>query len=153
MDGQLVLYKPPTLQKEINLPEIPDAWEDILLETKQDPVVLSPSTVLTTSVQVPLSSKYDINIEVLLTYRYGVIAEQKYNSDKEQECEICLEPMKDTYVLKYPCRSRAPYDDKQHVFHRNCIITQILMESKKGMLFNNADRCPSCSTMLPRQKN
>ncbi|AYV75663.1 MAG: hypothetical protein Terrestrivirus2_171 [Terrestrivirus sp.] len=139
MDGQIVLYKPTTLPEEINLPEIPDAWEDILLETKS-------------SIQVPLSSKRDIDIEVLLTYRCGVVAEQKYNSDKEQECEICLEPMKDTYVLKYPCRSKAPYDDKQHVFHRNCILTQILMESKKGVLFNNADRCPSCSTMLPRQK-
>lgn len=53
--------------------------------------------------------------EILLTYRYNCIAYKQYN--KEEECEICKDSMKDKYVIQLGCN---------HIFHRNCILNSIL---------------------------
>jgi hypothetical protein len=90
--------------------------------------------------QIKLNSSLDILIETILTYKYNVTPYENYlqeedtNMEDEILCSICLEPLKNTYVLQYPC-------DTSHIFHRNCIISHILNKINKN---NKSNNCPIC---------
>ena len=92
--------------------------------------------------QISLESEYDILAEVILTTYYDVCC-IKYQ--EETNCCICLESLKDTYCLIYPCVDR-------HTFHRNCILTYVLNEVKKSTLVTNCDRCPDYMELLQKQQ-
>ena len=78
-------------------------------------------------VQVPLNSKYDIIAELGLIIKLGITAHEKWHED--ENCAICIDPMKDQYVLSYPCTA-------SHTFHRNCVLTNLLHHGRVN--------CPSC---------
>lgn len=58
--------------------------------------------------------KNDIFVQVLLLYKYGFKQYEKYV--KDTRCNICLDTMKDTYVLETGCG---------HPFHRKCLMQNI----------------------------
>lgn len=88
---------------------------------------------------IELKSKYDIIAEIMLTYKYDVDAIESFN--EESDCIICMESMNGTYVLKYPCKC---------VFHRNCVLSHVLIELKSNNLFSKIDVCPVCKIALKR---
>ncbi|AYV78333.1 MAG: hypothetical protein Edafosvirus10_8 [Edafosvirus sp.] len=73
----------------------------------------------------PLEFQDDILLEVVLTSKYGWLNIGRYY--QIDDCQICLECLKDTYVLILPC---------DHVFHKNCILKNIV-EYKRY-------KCPQC---------
>ena len=84
-------------------------------------------TVSTSFQQVPLNSKDDIVAELILIMQHGFKVYSKY--DKDGQCQICLDDLLNQYVFEYPC-------NKNHAFHRNCLLTNMLNYKKFS--------CPSC---------
>jgi hypothetical protein len=80
-------------------------------------------------IQIPLNSKDDIVVEILLIIHHGLNVYSKYN--KDETCDICLDSLLNQYVLQYPCNIK-------HTFHRNCLLTNILNYTKIS--------CPTCGT-------
>lgn len=68
----------------------------------------------------------EIEIELLLLMKYGWKQHPNYNYEKI--CDICMEDMKDKYVLETECH---------HSYHRECIMITF---TDYGFL-----KCPSCS--------
>lgn len=93
---------------------------------------------------IPLKYKYDILAEVLLTYKYGCTATDKY--DKDEECAVCYDNMKDTYTITLSCGDK-------HTFHRNCVLTMIQMEQTKNYLSRSANKCPACFDLMKKNPN
>ncbi len=85
---------------------------------------------------IPLNSQYDILIEMLLIFKHNIVAHGKYNGIVT-DCVICSDPLHDTYAFEFPC-------DSSHVFHRQCVILNIL-----GMIdtYNRPlHQCPCCKS-------
>jgi len=55
-----------------------------------------------------------VTLEVLLLDQYNFKSNGNYN--KEINCSICMETMKNSYVIILPC---------DHVYHRNCALNNI----------------------------
>ena len=53
--------------------------------------------------------------EIVLIKNYNCTSNGSY--EKEEDCPICIESMKDMYVFSLPCG---------HTFHRECIVDNIL---------------------------
>ena len=99
-----------------------------LVESMQNPDKKIPKVTQSSSFVQPLNSKDDILIELLLIHKHNVKAYSKWNYS--DDCTICLDSMKDQYVLRYPC-------SPEHVFHRNCLLACVLTYDVV---------CPICST-------
>ena len=87
--------------------------------------------------QIPLNSKDDILAELILIQKHNVQAISKWPSD--DMCPICFDTLKDQYTLQYPC------GDPKHSFHRNCILSNIIV-------YNRGVQCAVCS-LIPKSND
>lgn len=77
--------------------------------------------------------KKKIEVEYVLKKHYGWKAIEEYNCD--ESCSLCLQNMKDSYVLKLPC---------SHVYDVDCILEAIIEYYYL--------KCPDCSETFKRKE-
>ena len=71
----------------------------------------------------PVESDQDIIAEILLLNSYSFKQSEKYAGNDESNCSICRQPLRGEYVFQGSCASA-------HIYHRNCILDQILIKKK-----------------------